>query len=190
MSENENAINIAIAGGPCTGKSTLAATLTYRLKMDGTDYESIGDRYRMLKGEFGAIEHPAERLYLWMQQEKEELRSSARDGFVTDSPLFHLYISARLYERTKKDRMIVGELWERSLDATGRYGIIAMASDPSEFPYKLDSVRRTDEETAARRHLMTRSYLEHYFPERVIFVSGAPEDRSDQVMARRGELGK
>ncbi len=100
INEGDRKINIAVAGGPCTGKSTLAALLVYRLKMDGYDYDSIGEEYRRLKTEFGQFESSAERCYMWMQQEREELRSNAKDGFITDTPLFHLYVSARMYAVT------------------------------------------------------------------------------------------
>ena len=42
-------INIAIAGGPCTGKSTLAAALFAELKIKGLDYDLIAEESRKLK---------------------------------------------------------------------------------------------------------------------------------------------
>src|SRR3990167_5141763 len=107
MVEKEQRINIALSGGPCTGKSTLAAYLTYRLKMEGFDYDSIGEESRRLKTEFGQFESPVERCYMWMQQDREERRSNAQDGFITDTPLFHLFIGARLYQATQKDMRLL-----------------------------------------------------------------------------------
>jgi nicotinamide riboside kinase len=188
MIENERRINIAISGGPCTGKTTLSALLTYRLKMAGFDYDSIGEEYRRLKNEFGQFENPAERCYMWMQQEREELRSNAKDGFITDTPLFHLYISARMYESTPKDRMIVRELWRRSLELDQRYAIIAMAENPREFKYVTDRVRSAGEVSSTKRHNLIRSYAEHHLPERLLLVRGLPEERTEQVIFRLSEL--
>lgn len=188
MRETEQRINIAVSGGPCTGKSTLAALLTYRLKMDGYDYDSIGEEYRRLKTEFGQFESPAERCYIWMQQEREELRSNAKDGFVTDTPMFHLFISARMYSQTLKDKMVVRELGRRSIDATERYGIIAMADNPREFKYETDHVRSSGAESSTRRHLLMRNFVEFYFPEKLVLLSGLPNERADQVTAKINEL--
>lgn len=188
INERDHKINIAVAGGPCTGKSTLAALLVYRLKMGGYDYDSIGEEYRRLKTEFGQFENPAERCYMWMQQEREELRSNARNGFITDTPLFHLYVSARMYSATSKDKMVVRELWRRSIDATERYGIIALADNPREFGYTIDQVRSAGSESSTRRHSLIRSYIEHHFPERLVLVRGLPEERAEQVLFRADEI--
>ncbi|OGH02612.1 MAG: hypothetical protein A2798_03160 [Candidatus Levybacteria bacterium RIFCSPHIGHO2_01_FULL_37_17] len=184
MVEKEQRINIALSGGPCTGKSTLAAYLTYRLKMEGFDYDSIGEESRRLKTEFGQFESPVERCYMWMQQDREERRSNAQDGFITDTPLFHLFIGARLYQATRKDLMVVRELQRQSISATERYEIIAIAQDPREFPYKTDNSRSSEEETSTKLHGMMRNFIELYFPEKLLLVSGTPEERGDQVVTQ------
>lgn len=182
MHEREQKINIAVSGGPCTGKSTLAAYLTYRLKMEGFDYDSIGEEYRRLRTEFGQFESPAERCYMFMQQEREELRSNALDGFVTDSPLFHLFVSARLHQQTHKDLMIVRELQRQSISATSRYDIITIAQDPREFPYKTDTARKGGEEKSTSLHRMQRNFIELFFPEKMLLLGGSVEDRGEQVV--------
>lgn len=184
MKESETRINIAVSGGPCTGKSTLAAALFYFLKMGGYDYDLIGEEYRRLKNEFGNFESPAERCYMWMQQEREEFRSNAKNGFITDTPLFHLYVSARMYARTQKDNMIVRELWRRSVDAGERYEIIAMAEQPREFEYKVDQVRFAGAESSTKKHRLILSFVQHHFPDKLILVSGHPEERTKQVIDR------
>jgi hypothetical protein len=184
MPEREQSINIAVSGGPCTGKSTLAAYLTYRLKMEGYDYDSIGEEYIRLKTDFGQFESPAERCYMWMQQDREELRSNAEDGFITDSPLFHLFVSARVHQVTHKDLMIVRELQRQSIAATERYGIIAMPKNPREFPYKMDAARRGGEERSNKLHSYMRNFVELYFPEKLLLVNGTSEERGDQVVTQ------
>lgn len=188
MSEREQRINIALSGGPCTGKSTLAAYLTYRLKMEDLDYDSIGEEYRRLKTEFGQFESPAERCYMWMQQDREEYRSNALDGFITDSPLFHLFISAKFHEITHKDLMIVRELQRQSIYTTKRYEIIAMAENPREFPYVEDGARHGGEERSTRLHGMMRNFVELFFPDKLLLVSGNSEERGDQVVTRLNAL--
>jgi hypothetical protein len=188
MVEKEQKINIALSGGPCTGKSTLSAYLTYRLKMEGFDYDSIGEEYRRLKTEYGQFESPAERCYMWMQQDREEYRSNALDGFITDSPLFHLFISAKLHEITHKDLMIVRELQRQSIYTTKRYGIIAMAENPREFPYVEDGARHGGEERSTKLHGMMRNFIELFFPDKLLLVSGTPEERGGQVVQQLRKL--
>ncbi|HEB47068.1 MAG TPA: hypothetical protein ENI22_02125, partial [Candidatus Pacearchaeota archaeon] len=54
-------INIAITGGPCTGKSTLAANLFSHLKNKDFDYDLIEEEARKLKIELGKFRSPFER---------------------------------------------------------------------------------------------------------------------------------
>src|SRR5689334_9017249 len=114
-------INIAIGGGPCTGKSTLAAALFAKLKEAGYDYDLVAEEGRKLKKEFGGCRTPFDRLYLWRQQDREERRSSATNGFVTDSPLFQLYAQARQYAKDSRDQLAVRELFRMCLEIEDRY---------------------------------------------------------------------
>lgn len=184
--ESEQGINIAIGGGSCTGKTTLAASLSSHLGMQGEDYDSIGEQYRRFKGEFGQFSDPVDRCFMWMMQEREELRTR-KNGFITDTPLFQLYVSAKMYEQTKRDKMVVRELWERSIEATERYGLIVVAQNPREFPYRTSRVRVGREESSTRCHLLVRTFVEHNFPEKLVLVTGGPEERVEQVMVRLGE---
>ena len=188
MKETERRINIAVSGGPCTGKTTLAEVLANCLKKDGYDYDLIGEEYRRLKNKFGQFKEPVERCYMWMKQEELELNSNAKDGFVTDTPLFHLCISASLYSTTSKDEMVVEELLRRSIEATRRYGIIALADNPREFKYVNDQIRPLGAERSTRRHLLMRAFIESYFPEKLVLVKGPPEDRAKQVAVELDKL--
>ena len=97
--------NIAIAGGPCTGKSVLAAHLYAHLKLSGFDYDLILEECRKLKKEFGKFNDPFERFYMWRQQEREELRSNAEHGFITDKPLFDYYTQVKLFASQPRDQL-------------------------------------------------------------------------------------
>ena len=184
-------INIAIAGGPCTGKSTLAAALFAELKSRGFDYDLIMEESRKLKKEFGHFRSVFERFYMWLQQEREELRSTALDGFISDMPLFHFYTHARLYARTKRDNLAVRELFRMCLDKLDeRYQLIIIARDPYEFSYKNDQSRESEEKTARKKHELVRSFAEHFWPERVIFVEGTVQERVSQVVAAVEKMKK
>ncbi len=174
--------NIAIAGGPCTGKSTLAASLFARLKELGYDFDLVTEEGRKLKREFGQCRTTFERLYLWRQQEREELRSAAADGFVTDAPLFQYYTHARLYIEAPRDLLAVRELFRMSLEIQDRYHLIVMAGNPLEITYKIDQVRSGDEERARKRHHLSRSFVEHFWPERLLLVRGNVATRTKQVL--------
>lgn len=184
-------INIAIAGGSCTGKSTLAAALFATLKIKGFDYDLITEESRKLKKEFGDFRSPFERFYMWRQQEREELRSTALDGFITDMPLFHLYVQARQYAKEPRDDLAVRELFRMCLEIKDRYQLIVIAQNPFEIPYKTDQSRRVDEAWAKERHDLVRSFVEHFWPEKLLFVGGTVEERVSQVLFRlekmRGE---
>lgn len=65
-------INIAIAGGPCTGKSTLAAMLFAKLKTIGYDYDLVTEEFRKLRKEMGDCRSPFERLYMCGFSKKEK----------------------------------------------------------------------------------------------------------------------
>lgn len=180
--------NIAIAGGPCTGKSTLAAILFARLKIDGWDYDLIGEEKRKLAKEFGAYQSPFERLYIWRQQEREELRSTAVDGFITDTPLFHLYVSARMYSKTPRDLLAVRELFRMCLEIEDRYQLIVIAQNPQEIQYKNDQARQGGESHSIKIHQLLRSFLEHLLSEKLILVQGSLEQRLNQVLGKLEEL--
>lgn len=177
-------LNIAIAGGPCTGKSTLAASLFASLKSKGFDYDLIGEEMRKLKKEFGRYVTAFERFYMWRQQEREELRSFAEYGFITDMPLFDIYAGARLYSTEPREKMAIRELFRMCLDIEDRYQIIVMASDPNEIPYKHDGCRNAGKELSIKRHELVRSFIEHMWKDRLILVNGNVENRLSQVEER------
>jgi len=181
-------INVAMAGGPCTGKSTSAAALFAELKINGYDYDLIGEEDRKLKKEFGNFRSPFERFYMWRQQEREELRSTALDGFITDKPLFHYYVQARQYASELRDKLAVRELFRMCLEIEDRYQLIVMAEDPFEIPYKTDQSRKSDEAWARERHNLIRSFVEHFWPERLLLVKGGVKERVSQVIQRLEEM--
>ena len=181
-------INIAIAGGPCTGKSTLAAALFAELKLKGLDYDLVTEESRKLKKEFGNFRSPFERFYMWRQQEREELRSIALDGFITDIPLFHFYVQARQYASEKRDELAVRELFRMCLEIKDRYQLIVLPENPYEIPYKADQSRRIDEKGAKERHNLIRSFIEHFLPERLFLVKGSVKERVSQVVKKLEEM--
>ncbi len=176
--------NIAITGGSCTGKSTLAAALFAKLKISGFDYELINEENRRLKGEFGDFRSPFERFYMWRQQEREELRSSAADGFVTDAPLIHFYLQARLWAAEPRDQLAIRELFRMCLEITDRYHLFVLAENPDEIAYATDEVRHGNPEKRRRSHALARSFIEHFWPEKLLTVSGPVEARVEQVLKR------
>ncbi len=187
-------INIAVAGGPCTGKSTLAAALFAELKFRGFDYDLIEEEKRKLKKEFGDFRSPFERFYMWRQQEREELRSNAVNGFITDMPLFQFYVQARRYAVEPRDNLAVRELFRMCLEIENRYQLIVVARNVFEIPYKKDQGRSVDEIIAKESHDLIRSFLEHFWPEKLFFVEGTVQQRTSQVLARleeiRGKAGR
>lgn len=172
-------VNIAIGGGPCTGKSTLAAALFADLKERGYDWDLVTEESRTFKREMGPCRSPFERIYFWRQQERQELRSSAANGFITDSPLYHQYVMARIYAQESRDQLAVRELfrWCTEIQNANRYQLFVMAENPREIPFRRDSVRSTNEDNASRQHHLTRSFMEHFSPEILFFVKGSVHER-------------
>ena len=183
-------VNVANSGGPGVGKSVLAAVLFADLKILGLDYDLIPEERRKLMCEMGNYRSPFERIYMWRQQEREELRSSAADGFITDTPLFHLYTQGKWYACESRDILAVRELLRMCLElkASGRYQIITIPKNPEEIPYKTDSVRTSDESDARMKHALIRSFVEHFFPDKILFVHGSAKERAAQVICRILEL--
>lgn len=183
-------INIAVTGGACTGKSTLAAAVFARLKEDGLDYDLVTEESRKLKKEFRSCQSPFDRFYLWRQQEREELRSGALDGFITDTALYQLYIQAKQHAKDERDQLAVRELFRMCLELENpsRYQLIVMAENPFEIKYKTDQSRTGTRERALERHQLLRSFLEHHCPSKLLFVSGDVSHRLSIVLARLGEL--
>jgi predicted ATPase len=184
-------VNVAVGGGPCTGKSTLAAALFADLKEKGYDWDLITEESRTFKHEMGRCRSPFERLYFWRQQERQELRSSAANGFITDSPLYHQYVMARRYAQEPRDQLAVRELfrWCTEIQGANRYQLFVMAEDPREIAFKRDSVRSTDEANAHKRHVLTRSFVEHFSPEILFFVKGPVQERVAAVYQKLKEMG-
>lgn len=183
-------INIAISGGPCTGKSTLAASLFAELKFLGFDYDLIGEESRKLKKEFGHFQCPFERLYMWRQQEREELRSTAVNGFITDTPLFHFYVQVRMYASEPRHQLAVRELFRMCLEIEDRYQLIILPEDPFEIDYKIDQSRSLDESRARKKHDLIESFLKHFWPEKLVFVHGDAKARTKQVVKALKSLQK
>ena len=183
-------VNIAIAGGPCTGKSVLAAHTFAHLKMAGYDYDLVQEECRKLKSEFGTFRDPFERFYFWRQQEREELRSTAQHGFITDKPLFHYYCQVKQFASNKRDRLAYRELFRMCMDLNGRYNLIVLAENPNETPYKKDNSRSSDESTARERHQIVRSFVEHMWPKTLLLVNGNLEERTEQVMEKARDMLK
>lgn len=181
-------INIACAGGPCTGKSTLAAALFATLKERGFDYDLVAEEGRKLGGEFGSCRTTFERLYLWRQQEREELRSRAADGFVTDAPLLQQYVSARIHSREPRDLMAVRELFRMCLEIQDRYDLIVMARNVGEIPFQNDSARVSDQEEAHTKHALMRTFVDHFWPQRLVLVQGTVARRVNAVLKARERL--
>jgi nicotinamide riboside kinase len=179
-------INITVAGGPCTGKSVVAAHLYSSLKCKGLDYDLILEECRKLKKEFGKFNDPFERFYMWRQQEREELRSTAANGFITDKPLFHYYAQAKQFASEPRHRLAVRELLRMcmELEENNRYQLIIMARDPEEFGYKKDSSRSSEKTIARERHKIIQSYIEHFCPDKLLLVHGDVEQRTEQAMER------
>lgn len=182
-------VNIAIGGGACTGKSTLAAELFARLKELGYDFDLVNEESRRLAKEFGSCRSPFDRFYLWRQQEREELRSSARDGFITDTPLFQYYAQALQWKREKRDDLAVRELFRMCLEMRHRYSIFVIARDPHEIRYKRDGSRKGRRKHAIARHEIIRTFVEHFIHERVLYVEGPLEARTAQVMKKLYAMG-
>lgn len=184
-------INIAIVGGPCTGKSTLAAYLFATLKYKGLDYDLVTEECRKLKKEFGDFRSPFERIYMWLQQEREELRSTAVNGFITDKPLFDYYVGARKYAKEQRDKLAVRELFRMCIERLDdRYQLIVIAKNPLEIPYKNDQSRHGDESYAREKHNMVRSFVEHFWQEKLLLVQGTLEERLKQVETKLEEIRK
>ena len=183
---NDKKINIAIAGGPCTGKSTLAADIFARLKREGLDYDLIGEESRKLRRELGDFRSPFERVYIWRQQEREELRSTAENGFITDSCLYMNYVKAKYFAREKRDSLAVRELFRMcmELEDQNRYHLIIIAKNPEEIPYKKDSARSSDRESALKNHDSIKSFLEHFCSEKLLFINGDLDQRVAQSMEK------
>lgn len=183
-------INIAITGGPCTGKSTLAAALFAELKVKGYDYDLIAEESRKLKKEFGDFRSPFERFYMWRQQEREELRSIALDGFITDTPLFQFYVQARQYASERRDNLAVRELFRMCLEIEDRYQLIVMAKNLFEIRYKTDQSRKINEVWAKERHNLIKSFVEHFWSKKLFFVEGSVEHRISQIVSKLEEIRK
>ena len=181
-------INIAVAGGSCTGKSTLAAYLFASQKTKGFDYDLITEESRKLKREFGNYRNPFERFYMWRQQEREELRSVASDGFITDAPLFNFYVSARMYRTEPRDDLAVRELFRMCTEVEDRYKLIVIAKNPREIQYTRDHCRSAEDGESLKRHNMIRSFAEHFWPEKLLFVEGVSQERLAQVESKLDEM--
>ena len=187
---SENKINIALAGGQCTGKSVTSAALFARLKVHGLDYDYISEEHRKLVREFRDYRSPFDRFYMWRQQEREELRSTARDGFITDAPLFHFYASAMMYASESRDDLAVRELFRMCLEIKDRYQLIIMAENPIELPYTPDNCRHAGRKKAIRKHQIVQTFVEHYYPERLLLVKGTLDKRIFQIEAKLKSIGK
>lgn len=185
--------NIAISGGPSTGKSTLAACLFSQLKLQGYEYDLIFEESRKLRRELDSSIRTDgfDRFYKWRQQEREELRSIATDGFITDAPLFHYVVHAIQHadRSSPRDMLALRELFRMCMELPeDRYAIIGIARDPFETVYKNDENRKLDEDKARRRHEMHLNFVQLFYPSKVVYLSGNLENRAERIIQRLHEL--
>ena len=181
-------VNIAIAGGPCTGKSVLASHLYSHLKLKGFDYDLVFEECRKLKSEFGKFNDPFERFYMWRQQEREELRSNASDGFVTDKPLFHYFCQVKQFASQPRDKLALRELFRMTMDLKDRYQIIAIPENPDEVAYKTDNSRASQKKVARERHEIIKNFVKFMWPEKILWVHGDLEERTNLVLEQVKKL--
>lgn len=179
---NPNKINIAFAGGPCTGKTTTACMLFAILKAKGYDFDLVLEESRKLRKEFGHFRSIWERFYMWRQQEREELRSTASNGFITDIPLFHFYVQSRMHIEEPRDMMAVRELFRMCLEIEQRYQLIVIAKNPDEIPYKTDQSRSGNKQNSLTKHTLTTTFVEHFLHDKVLYVTGSTEERVQQII--------
>lgn len=173
---------MAIAGGPCTGKSVLAAHLFAHLKILGFDYDLIFEECRKLKKEFGNFLDPFERFYMWRQQEREELRSGAKNGFITDKPLFHYWAQVKQFASQPRDKLALRELYRMCLELEERYQLIIIPKNPDEVKYKKDTSRSSGKKIAQQRHVIVCNLVNHLWPEKILFVSGDLDEKTKQAI--------
>lgn len=193
VTEEGTHFNIAISGGSGIGKSVLAALLFAKLKIKGYDFDLILEESRKLKREFGGYQSPADRLYMWRQQEREELRSNADNGFITDTPLFQFYVSARHNSNgSKRDEHILRELYRMCAYELpkDRYGLIVLMRNPyKNIEYRTDNSRKATKAESAERNQMTLNLVEHLWPEKILYVEGTSEQRTRQIFNHVSQLG-
>ena len=177
-------LNIVMAGAPCSGKSSLSALLFARLKQMGYDYDLIQEESRKIKIDFGKFQNVWERFYMWRQQEREELRSTAINGFISDSPLFHYYIQVKIHAKEKRDKYAVREMFRMCQEIDDRYQLIVIAKDPFEYGYKTDSSRTGDKANALMKHELTVHFVQSMWADRILFVEGDLDTRVQQILDR------
>lgn len=98
---NKKTIVINIAGGPGTGKTTLAAELFYMLKEKGYDVENVSEFAKELVWE-GRNEAFDDRLYMHGEQNHRLLQMNGKlDYIITDSPLFLTSVYNNYYLKDK-----------------------------------------------------------------------------------------
>lgn len=180
--------NISLIGGPCTGKSTLAAYLFGHLKKAGYDYDLIASENRKIKKEIGNFLSPFELFYAWHIQYQVEENSKAKNGYITDQPLFNFYNTARLYQKEGRDSVATAELLKMSLEIKDRYEVIIIARNPMEISYKNDEYREIDKNRALKKHHLHIDFAERYLSEKIVYVEGSPEERLKQVMRKFKKL--
>lgn len=183
-------VNIAIAGGPCTGKSTLAAGLYSKLKIQGYDYDLIMEECKKVKNLFGTFRSPFERFYFWRIQERQELLSNAENGFITDKPLFHYYAQARQFACEPRDELALSELYNMCLELKSRYNLIIMPKNPYEIKFKNTSIRVSCEAVARERTTLIKNLVNHLWPDKLFLVKGCLEDRIEQSFNKIEEIYK
>lgn len=110
--------------------------------------------------------------------------------FITDAPLFNFYVSARMYAKEPRDNLAVRELFRMCMEVEDRYQLIAIARNPREIAYRTDQCRTAEDGESLRRHVMIRSFVEHFWPEKLLFVEGEPEARLEQVELKLGDMRK
>lgn len=182
-------LHIAVAGGSCTGKSTLAAELFATLNDLGYDFDLVTEVSRRIKKDFGTCRNLFDRFFLWQIQQREERGSTARNGFITDAPLFQYFVHALQWAKTKRDILAVQELLRMSLDICDTYTLVVLHENPDEICYKKDGSRQDSKTRARARNALIRVFVQQHMHEKIVYVSGSLEHRVSCVLKKLHDMG-
>ena len=181
-------IVVSAAGGPGFGKSTVIKAVKKKLEEMGVRCRVVEEWSRTPEGQrFGHPKSSFECFFSLEMQKGEELKSlDGNNGegltiVLTDTPLVSFFICAQMHWEDERDDLAVELLRQKCTELKNRYELFFIPKD-LEMPYQNDPVRVITEERAKKKHRLYLEFLEKICPDKLLYVTGSPNKRADQVI--------
>lgn len=157
-----DSIKISMCGGPCSGKTTLAAQINAYLKLNGRNSVFIEEYAVEFISKYGVPNQLEHQLTIFNKQRSKELMfEGKRDFIISDSASWTSYVYGRKYVKMPLDKKDIASLTylyeevQKTLNFWNHIFFVPVMDD-----YKNDNVRYNSKEESIKLSNQLKTWLE------------------------------